>query len=100
MLPSPLPARAWLGDLVLLAALWGASFLCMRLGAVEFGPVPTAGLRVAVAAVVLLPLLLNYSPRLLGNGSPVIGAVLVLVGGLILRYAIVMAGQHVAIAGG
>lgn len=59
MPPAPLPARAWLGDLVLLAALWGGSFLCMRLGAVEFGPVPTAGLRVAVAALVLLPLMLT-----------------------------------------
>ena len=25
-------------ELLLLAALWGASFLCMRLGAAEFGP--------------------------------------------------------------
>ncbi len=40
-----------------LAALWGASFLFMRLGAADFGALPLAALRVAVAAAVLLPLL-------------------------------------------
>ena len=45
-------------EFVLLAALWGASFLFMRLGANEFGILPTAGLRVALAAVFLLPTLL------------------------------------------
>ncbi|MBX3610056.1 MAG: DMT family transporter [Hydrogenophaga sp.] len=46
-----------------LAALWGASFLFMRLGAAEFGPVPTAGLRVGLAALCLLPLLLRPRVR-------------------------------------
>ena len=55
---KPVPTRVWLGDFLLLAGLWGSSFLFMRLGATEFGPLPTAGLRVAVAALVLLPLLL------------------------------------------
>lgn len=44
-------------DLLLLAALWGASFLFTRITAPEFGPLPVAGLRVAGAALVLLPLL-------------------------------------------
>lgn len=44
-------------EFVLLAALWGASFLFMRLGAAEFGPWATAGGRVTLAALVLLPLL-------------------------------------------
>lgn len=44
-------------DLVLLAALWGASFLFMRMGAAQFGPVALAFLRVAGAAALLLPLL-------------------------------------------
>ncbi|HMN94834.1 MAG TPA: DMT family transporter [Hydrogenophaga sp.] len=48
----PLPLIA---EFVLLAALWGASFLFMRLGAHEFGPVATAGLRVSLAALFLLP---------------------------------------------
>ncbi len=45
------------GELVLLAALWGASFLFMRLGAIEFGPVALSALRVAGATLFLLPLL-------------------------------------------
>jgi len=46
-----------LSELVGLAALWGASFLFMRLGAAEFGPVALSTVRVAGAALVLLPLL-------------------------------------------
>jgi drug/metabolite transporter (DMT)-like permease len=46
-----------LSELVGLAALWGASFLFMRLGAAEFGPVALAAVRVGGAAMVLLPLL-------------------------------------------
>jgi drug/metabolite transporter (DMT)-like permease len=49
--------RRDLGELVLLAAVWGASFLFMRLGAGEFGAIPLSWLRVAGAARVLLPLL-------------------------------------------
>lgn len=52
------PAAHWLLEFVLLASLWGASFLFLRLGAAEFGPVPTAGLRVVLAALFLLPILL------------------------------------------
>jgi drug/metabolite transporter (DMT)-like permease len=46
-------------ELALLGALWGASFLFMRLGAVEFGPVALVFVRVAGAALLLLPLLLG-----------------------------------------
>lgn len=46
-----------LGELVLLAALWGASFLFMRLGAHEFGPVALAAVRVGLASLLLVPLL-------------------------------------------
>jgi drug/metabolite transporter (DMT)-like permease len=44
-------------DFVLLAALWGASFLFMRVGAPEFGPIALIGLRVLIAALCLWPLL-------------------------------------------
>lgn len=43
----------WIADLVVLAALWGGSFLLMRLGALEFGPIGTAFLRVLIAAAIL-----------------------------------------------
>jgi drug/metabolite transporter (DMT)-like permease len=46
-----------LADLTLLAALWGASFLFMRMGAGVFGPVALAAVRVTGAAAFLLPLL-------------------------------------------
>lgn len=44
-------------ELISLAAIWGASFLFMRLGAHEFGPMAMAALRVTVASLALLPLL-------------------------------------------
>jgi len=47
-----------IAEFVLLAALWGASFLFMRLGAAEFGALPTAGLRVGFGALFLLPVFL------------------------------------------
>ncbi|HUU36023.1 MAG TPA: DMT family transporter [Vicinamibacterales bacterium] len=52
-----MPARD-LFDLVLLGALWGASFLFMRVAAPEFGPVPLIAARVAIATVVLVGLVL------------------------------------------
>jgi drug/metabolite transporter (DMT)-like permease len=56
-LNSSHPTNAWLAEFVLLAAIWGASFLFTRLSVGEFGAVPTAGVRVAIAALFLLPLL-------------------------------------------
>lgn len=50
--------RRDLADLLLLAALWGASFLFMRLAAQAFGPVALAFVRVAGAAALLLPWML------------------------------------------
>lgn len=50
---------SWVGEFFLLSSLWGASFLFMRLGASEFGALPTAGLRVTLAALFLTPLLLQ-----------------------------------------
>ena len=44
-------------DLVLLGALWGGSFIFMRIASPEFGPVPLVAIRIAVAAACLVPLL-------------------------------------------
>jgi drug/metabolite transporter (DMT)-like permease len=45
-------------ELLLLGALWGASFLFMRMGAADFGPLALVFVRVGGAALVLLPVLL------------------------------------------
>ena len=44
-------------ELLLLAALWGGSFLFMRIAAPAFGPIALVFLRVAGAALLLVPLL-------------------------------------------
>ncbi len=49
---------AWRSDFVLLGALWGSSFLFTRFGVLEFGALPTAGVRVLIASLFLLPILL------------------------------------------
>jgi len=46
-----------LAELCLLAAIWGASFLFMRVGAGQFGPIALVWVRVAGASAVLLPIL-------------------------------------------
>jgi len=51
-------SAASIADFILLAAIWGSSFLFMRAGAVELGPMATAALRVAIASAFLLPLVL------------------------------------------
>ena len=55
-LPLTATPRHWATDFVMLAAIWGASFLFTRIGVVEFGPLPTAAVRVTVAALFLMPL--------------------------------------------
>jgi drug/metabolite transporter (DMT)-like permease len=66
-------ARSWVVDFILLAAIWGASFLFMRMGAVEFGAVPTAAVRVVIATAFLWPLLLlrGLGPQLRQHWKPV-----------------------------
>jgi drug/metabolite transporter (DMT)-like permease len=45
-------------DLVALGAVWGASFLFMRIAAPEFGPLVLVEVRVVIAALFLLPIFL------------------------------------------
>jgi drug/metabolite transporter (DMT)-like permease len=56
-------SRELVVTLVLLAALWGASFIFMRMGAAEFGPVALSALRAAGAALCLLPILVAPDDR-------------------------------------
>jgi hypothetical protein len=52
------PWREWVPEFVLLALLWGSSFLFMREGAQAFGAFPTAWVRVTLAAIMLTPVLI------------------------------------------
>ena len=51
--------RAWLTpvELAVLGAIWGASFLFMRVAAKDFGAIPLVEVRLALGALVLLPFL-------------------------------------------
>ena len=75
--PQPLArsSRRWLVDLLLLGALWGASFLFMRVGAAEFGALPTAAVRVAIATLFLLPIALwrGQGPALVQHWKATLG---------------------------
>jgi drug/metabolite transporter (DMT)-like permease len=51
-------SQDWRIDYLMLAALWGSSFLFMRMGAAEFGPLATAWTRVGVATLFLFPFML------------------------------------------
>jgi drug/metabolite transporter (DMT)-like permease len=66
-------------ELVALGALWGCSFLFMRVAAPEFGPVPLIALRVVTAALFLVPILVwSGSPRTLWQrrgGFAVVGLI-------------------------
>jgi len=78
-------------DLVILATVWGASFLFMRIGGPEFGPVVLVELRVAIAVLFLLPILLMRAGlgELTGNWKrlTVLGALNSAVPFLLLTYS-------------
>ena len=50
-------------ELLTLAAIWGASFLFMRVAVPDFGPVPLVLLRVGIAALVLSPVWRSAAAR-------------------------------------
>lgn len=56
---APALTGAWLTplELGLLGAIWGASFLFMRIAAKDFGALPLVELRLALGALVLMPFL-------------------------------------------
>ncbi len=47
-------------ELLLLSALWGASFLLLRIASPVFGPILLIEIRVAIALLVLLPFMFLY----------------------------------------
>ena len=46
-------------ELLALAALWGGSFICLRIAAPQFGAILLIFLRVSIAALVLVPLIIQ-----------------------------------------
>jgi drug/metabolite transporter (DMT)-like permease len=52
------PQSGWIAGFVILAAIWGASFMFTRASGKAFGALPTAGLRVSIAALFLFPMLI------------------------------------------
>lgn len=80
---APVPAappafrRVHVSDVISLAVLagfWGGSFLFMRVATPEFGPVPLIAVRVAIAALVLTPMLAARGGlrELRGNALPLL----------------------------
>lgn len=67
--PAATGGKPWLIDFILLAAIWGSSFLFTRLSVGEFGAVPQAFMRVLVATLFLMPILLyqGHGPALRKN---------------------------------
>ncbi len=61
-------------EFVALAAIWGSSFLLMRLGAAEFGVLATAGGRVGIGALTLTPILWfsGHWPELRRNAGKIL----------------------------
>ena len=58
-LPQPVTTAPWRTslELTVLGAIWGASFMFMRVAAADFGPFPLVEMRLAFGALVLLPFL-------------------------------------------
>ena len=71
---TKLPWGQWLPEFVLLAAMWGSSFLFMREGVQAFGPFATAWVRVTIAALALLPILIwrNQTHAMLYRWRPIL----------------------------
>lgn len=61
-------ANSWLTpvELLVLAAIWGASFLFMRVAAKDFGPLALVEIRLALGAAILLPFLWRARARFSG----------------------------------
>ena len=57
-------------EIAVLGAIWGASFLFMRVSAADFGPFALVEVRLALGALVLLPFCWRARARPIRSGSP------------------------------
>lgn len=62
-----------MAELVLLGAIWGGSFLLMRVAAPEFGPFALVEIRLIFGALVLLPFVYQARKRLTGRWHVLFG---------------------------
>jgi drug/metabolite transporter (DMT)-like permease len=62
---APIAPAAWLtpAELLLLGAVWGSSFLFMRIAAKDFGAFALVEVRLALGALILLPFLLRVKDQ-------------------------------------
>lgn len=74
---SILAARDWRtpAELLVLAAIWGGSFLFLRIAAPQFGPAPLVDVRLALGALVLSPFLWRARRQLAATGWLKIAAI-------------------------
>jgi len=63
---APAPVANWLttAELTALGAIWGSSFLFMRIAAADFGPFALVEVRIVLGALILLPFLWQARARL------------------------------------
>ncbi|MBS0433067.1 MAG: DMT family transporter [Proteobacteria bacterium] len=61
--------------LIVLAAIWGGSFLFQRVAAKDFGPLPLVEIRLGLGALILLPFLLRERARFTRSRWPAIVAI-------------------------
>ena len=63
---APVPVANWLttAELTALGAIWGSSFLFMRIAAADFGPFALVEVRIVLGALILLPFLWRARDRL------------------------------------
>jgi drug/metabolite transporter (DMT)-like permease len=59
----PIPAWKTPLELIVLGAIWGASFLFMRIGAADFGPFALVEIRLSLGALILFPFLWRERAR-------------------------------------
>src|ERR1700728_3980013 len=60
---SVVPAWKTPLELIVLGAIWGASFLFMRIGAADFGPFALVEIRLSLGALILFPFLWRERAR-------------------------------------
>lgn len=97
---APIPGRTYLTAVLValfVTALWSSSWVLIKWGLVDIAPLPFAGLRYAIAALLLSPIILSPANRraLAGCGAREWG---LLIGFGLLQYGVTQAAQFLALS--